>query len=98
MKKNIFIIACLSLAAALILSCGKPANQAEAESVSEPPLNALTEEEKADGWELLFDGQTLSGWKRYGADTIGPLWIVRDGMIVCNGEGLGEARKTLAGL
>src|SRR4051812_3469452 len=24
--------------------------------------NALTVEEKADGWRLLFDGKTLGGW------------------------------------
>src|SRR5206468_2592480 len=27
-----------------------------------PSDNALTEQEKADGWLLLFDGQTLDGW------------------------------------
>lgn len=52
--------------------------------------NTLTEEEKTAGWELLFDGATLSGWKRYNRDSIGPLWKVQDGMIVCNGSGLGE--------
>lgn len=26
------------------------------------PDNALTSQEKAGGWELLFDGKTLSGW------------------------------------
>jgi hypothetical protein len=57
----------------------------------------LTDEEKANGWELLFDGQTLSGWKRYGADTIGPLWIVQDSVIVCNGAGLGEGTKGIGG-
>ena len=27
------------------------------------PLNTLTPQEKADGWILLFDGRTLSGWE-----------------------------------
>lgn len=29
------------------------------------PLNALTEEEKAYGWKLLFDGQTTKGWNSW---------------------------------
>jgi hypothetical protein len=60
-------------------------------------LNTLTEEEKKAGWELLFDGETLNGWKRYNHDTIGPLWTVQDGMIVCNGEGLGEGTAGIGG-
>lgn len=86
MKKNICKLTLLSIGMFLIFSCGKPASQTD---VPAPP-NTLTEEEKSNGWELLFDGQTLNGWKRYGADTIGPLWVVQQGALVCNGEGLGE--------
>lgn len=41
-------------------------------------------------WVSLFDGKTLDGWKRYNADEIGPLWIVEDGAIKCDGKGHGE--------
>jgi hypothetical protein len=72
--------------------------QTEAHSVTTMPNpNTLKEEEKAVGWELLFDGSTLNGWKRYNADTIGPMWIVNDNMIVCNGEGLTEGTKKNGG-
>jgi hypothetical protein len=27
------------------------------------PVNALSDEERASGWQLLFDGKTLGGWK-----------------------------------
>jgi hypothetical protein len=75
----------------IITSCQKSSSpKQEATATSSPVTNALTEEEKNAGWELLFDGNSLTGWKRYGHDTIGPLWTVKDGSIVCNGEGLGE--------
>jgi len=30
--------------------------------------NSLSEQEKADGWQLMFDGKTLNGWKDYASD------------------------------
>ena len=40
--------------------------------------NTLTEAEKADGWQLLFDGQTLEGWKDYNVETLTQTWHVVD--------------------
>src|SRR6185312_12977676 len=31
-------------------------------TVSGQAMNQLTPQEKAQGWQLLFDGKTLSGW------------------------------------
>jgi len=69
-------------------STEESAGETASETASVP--NSLTDEEKAQGWQLLFDGETLNGWKRFNRDTIGPLWSVRDGAILCDGEGLGE--------
>jgi len=78
----------LILVSVIFMSCQKATTQ---ETTTESTLvNALSEEEKNAGWELLFDGTTLTGWKRYNRDTIGPLWTVKDGVIVCDGTGLGE--------
>ena len=30
--------------------------------------NRLAPDEFAEGWELLFDGETLNGWKAYNGD------------------------------
>ncbi len=41
--------------------------------------NTLTEDEKKDGWELLFDGVSTKGWHRYGDAGVGAAWKVADG-------------------
>ncbi len=45
-------------------------------------INRLTESEKRSGWELLFDGTSLNGFKGYQQDTPGAGWQVLDGAIV----------------
>ncbi|MEO2001492.1 MAG: DUF1080 domain-containing protein, partial [Pirellulales bacterium] len=45
-------------------------------------INRLTESEKRSGWELLFDGTSLHGFKGYQQDTPGAGWRVIDGAIV----------------
>ncbi|MGV3656955.1 MAG: 3-keto-disaccharide hydrolase [Chitinophagaceae bacterium] len=43
--------------------------------------NALTEQEKREGWQLLFDGATTAGWHTYGKTGIGDAWKVADGAL-----------------
>jgi hypothetical protein len=47
--------------------------------------NTLTAAEKAAGWQLLFDGRSLDGWK---ASENPDSFRVRDGMIVASGKGV----------
>lgn len=48
--------------------------------------NTLTEKEKQDGWELLFDGTSLDGWRRFNTEgTTG--WEVIEGCMVASGQG-----------
>lgn len=52
--------------------------------------NTLTDEEKADGWKLLFDGTTTEGWKGYNADQFPEKgWVVSDGMLTVSSDGGG---------
>jgi hypothetical protein len=54
-------------------------------------MNGLTDAEKADGWQLLFDGTTSTGWRGYLKDNFPAGWEVADGALHCKGSGRGEA-------
>lgn len=47
------------------------------------PPNKLTPQEQADGWKLLFDGQTFSGWTNFKSPKVRPGWKIQDGALVC---------------
>jgi len=49
--------------------------------------NVLTEAEKAAGWELLFDGKTLNGWRDYGRPEVTGPWVVEKGTLSALGQG-----------
>ena len=49
--------------------------------VTPPADNTLTEKEKRDGWQLLFDGQSVKGWHNYGKTTMGKSWIIAENAI-----------------
>jgi uncharacterized protein (TIGR03066 family) len=45
-------------------------------------VNRLSRREKADGWKLLFDGQTTAGWRGDNRQDIAGRWRVADGALV----------------
>ncbi|MHB9055166.1 MAG: 3-keto-disaccharide hydrolase [Paludibacteraceae bacterium] len=49
--------------------------------------NTLTKNEKKEGWQLLFDGKTLNGWRNYNGEKLTRSWFVEDGMIQAKGDG-----------
>jgi hypothetical protein len=57
-----------------------------------PKHNTLTEKEVADGWLLLFDGETTFGWQAPN----GSKWTVADGMLAPQGEKPGLLVTTTA--
>ena len=48
--------------------------------------NTLTDQERSAGWQLLFDGESLEGWRGYHEEEISG-WEVVDGSIVRVGPG-----------
>jgi len=61
-----------------------------------PPIraaspNQLSEEERAGGWKLLFDGKTTQGWRSFKKPTFPTTgWVVEDTWLHCLGQGGGD--------
>jgi hypothetical protein len=51
-----------------------------------PAPNTLTPDEAAAGWRLLFDGQSLAGWRGYRAKTVPASWRVENGSLLSRRE------------
>ncbi|MGV3531599.1 MAG: 3-keto-disaccharide hydrolase [Chthoniobacteraceae bacterium] len=59
---------------------------------AESATNTLTEQEKAAGWKLLFDGSSTEGWVSLGKDAFPSSgWSVKDGTLsLAKGPGGGD--------
>ncbi len=62
-------------------------------------LPSLTDSQKAEGWKLLFDGQSLNGWQVFKARK-NNTWEVKDGALHCKAlnesvKGDGDERSDL---
>ena len=73
MKKFVSFVAAAALVAGMATSCQKH--------------NTLTAAEEAEGWQLLFDGETLNGWRSFNEKELKGGWTVVDGCIQASGEG-----------
>lgn len=76
----------------LVWACGPKASEEEMTETPEVvevevPDNTLTEEEKSEGWMLLFDGTDPSGWRAFNGDTFPEGWTVEDGALKALGKG-----------
>jgi hypothetical protein len=55
--------------------------------------NQLTTTEKMEGWRLLFDGKTTSGWRAFkGTSFPSSKWAVADGCLKKTATGTGDSR------
>lgn len=73
-------------------ACGSAAQQGEtstpvAGAEAETAMNSLTPTEVADGWQLLFDGASLDGWREFKKDGPSDGWAVVDGTLARVGPG-----------
>ncbi|WP_155827774.1 DUF1080 domain-containing protein [Gillisia sp. JM1] len=83
----------------ILTSCGDKKKDSEenqeveiAEIDVPAKVNELSQEEKDEGWKLLFDGKNTEGWRGYNKDSFPSQgWVVEDGAIKVQGTGSGEA-------
>ena len=83
-KSSIVLLTLVGLAWA----CGPNTSEESVEVLEEEVVvadNTLTEEEKAEGWFLLFDGTSMEGWRAFNGDSTPSNWIIEDGAM----KGLG---------
>ncbi len=67
------LVSCLAFSA---LACS---NEKKLTGMQTSAPNTLTQQEKNEGWELLFDGKTTNGWHKYGGGPkVGAAWKVAD--------------------
>lgn len=69
-----------------IAACGSSEPEQEREASAAP--NMLTPAEQEEGWQLLFDGNSLDGWRGYDffdVDSIPEGWQVSDGTLHFDG-------------
>jgi hypothetical protein len=82
MKNQLFT---LLITAFVIFSCqsNQSTEQAAGDTTAPPAVNALTAEETAAGWKLLFNGTSLDGWRGYNRTDLPALgWLVKDGELI----------------
>ncbi len=52
-------------------------------SPDELSANQLTDEQKNEGWKLLFDGKDFEGWSNFKTNTVRVGWQIKDGTLAC---------------
>lgn len=72
-----FIYVLLLLSSSIAFSCFAQDNQ-------------LTPEEKAAGWQLLFNGEDMSQWRNFKQSTINDKWIIKDNAMYLSEKGGGD--------
>lgn len=87
----------LAVASAFLIACeasiaadGKTESAVKEQTEANAAPNTLTDEEKAAGWVLLFDGKTTDGWRNYKKKDISDGWQVVDGALTKVKERAGD--------
>ncbi|MDR0728895.1 MAG: DUF1080 domain-containing protein [Prevotellaceae bacterium] len=90
MKKIILGLGCIAIAAVIAACGGSVKTTPEVVDLSTFPVDE-------EGFTVLFNGESLNGWRGYGKDKVPGKWVIEDGTLKFNGSGGGEAQETDGG-
>ncbi|MCD8260679.1 MAG: DUF1080 domain-containing protein [Bacteroides sp.] len=104
MKRINYLVASL-LFTAVLTGCGGATGKKADEKQTGPQHIVLENPQvdlseftvNKDGYIVLFDGNTLKGWRDYGKNYVPSRWIVENGLMKFNGSGGGEAQDQEGG-
>jgi hypothetical protein len=93
MKKKVFLMLCIACAGFLTNLTASPFHLKLVNMKDTSGDNQLTASEKKEGWKLLFDGKTLTGWRTY-KNIPGSSWKATDGAL-CSEKPSGDKNPDL---
>lgn len=76
----------------VLVGCGSSSDESASEeaagssTVVPDTVNTLADAEQQNGWQLLFDGQSLDGWRGFKRDSVPDGWTVESGAMHFTGE------------
>ncbi|TMI62618.1 MAG: DUF1080 domain-containing protein [Bacteroidetes bacterium] len=76
--KKLLVIPVLAIC---LNSCIDKSSEEKEDIKKESAINSLTDEEKKEGWQLLFDGTSTKGWHKYGDTATGSAWKIDSGLL-----------------
>jgi hypothetical protein len=88
-ERRQFLAAAIAMPAACVFATRFAGARTNADTET-AEYNALTKEEKAGGWRLLFDGKSMDAWRRFNGDKFGEQWKVEAGAMVLTAGGGGD--------
>ena len=101
--KRIIPFVTLSLLALTALSCGNQGKKDTASAIPEytvveaPQVDLSAFPVDGDGYIVLFDGSSTTGWRGYGKEALPERWGIDDGALKFTGSGTGEGQTREGG-
>ena len=89
--KNQFVSLCIGLMIIFLISCTTSGQQDPITLYGQidrsPTTNTLAAQEKDNGWVLLFDGKSTSGWHGFNLKMFPDSWVIENGVFTTTTKG-----------